>query len=430
MILDAPVQPQSLEAEENVLGAMMMSAGAIRAVSEILQPSDFFRASHGMIYAAIVDMHAADIGVDCVTVLNELGARGHLEAVGGKERVYEIAAIVPASANAKHYATIVRDLAVLRGLVRVGSEVYSLGMDRPEPDVDALLTRAEELVMGIRPLQKEKRQVVFTAGDVVAKFREKMAQPVDDSGIPTPFPSILRPLKGGRLYVMAGYTADGKTAAALQFLAESCRTNYRTDIASIEMSHEDLTDRLVAQFGIPHHMCVSGQISPEFAGLAEQALGEISGWDFEIYDDESVDVAALRRHLRRRRPHMLIVDHLHRFEWKERRDLELIVRNLTNLAREFEIPILLLAQLRRAGDWKDPFPRPSLSQLKESSVIEQEAFAVWFIWRKRDEFVQPTPETEFLIAKNRGGPLSWSRLAFKPQFVRFDSTGISGAMTS
>src|SRR6266571_734046 len=142
----APVPPQNLEAEESVLGAMLLSPGAIDAVGEILRPSDFYRESHQKIYKAAVDLYAQGEPVDAITLVDALEERGSLEDVGGRVRVHELAALVPASANAGHYARIVREMATLRGLIRAGSEIARLGMDREGDEATELVDRAEQII--------------------------------------------------------------------------------------------------------------------------------------------------------------------------------------------------------------------------------------------------------------------------------------------
>src|SRR5205823_1171295 len=142
----APVPPQNLDAEESVLGAMMLSPGAIGAVSEALSATDFYRESHAKIYRAALTLYGRGEPVDAITLVDELERRGELEAVGGKVRVHELAALVPAAANAGHYARIVREMATLRGLVRAGSEIARLGMDREGDDATELVDRAEQII--------------------------------------------------------------------------------------------------------------------------------------------------------------------------------------------------------------------------------------------------------------------------------------------
>src|ERR671939_2032942 len=144
----APVPPQNLEAEESVLGAMMLSPGAIGAVSEVLDASDFYRASHGKIYRAALALYAKGEPVDAITLVDELEERGELDEIGGRVRIHELAALVPASGNAGHYARIVREMATLRGLIRAGGEISTLGWERPGEATD-LVDRAEQIVFDL-----------------------------------------------------------------------------------------------------------------------------------------------------------------------------------------------------------------------------------------------------------------------------------------
>lgn len=415
------VPPQNLEAEESILGAMLMSPNAILAVSDILEPEDFYRESHGRIYRAALDLYAKGDPVDAVTLANALEGRGQIEGIGGKVRIHELARLVPASANAKHYAAIVKQAAVRRQAINVGHQIAELGWEGHED----IAGRAEEAILTLAP--HTQHETVYDAKACVEGFRHKMesAKIIETEGIPAPWDFLGR-LRGSRLYVLAGYTSHGKSAAAVQFVQPACEAGEKVVFVTNEMSEPDLTARLISTFGVPHHMCDSGQIEGEYRATVESALSQIEEWDYRVVDDESVDLKALRGHVRLQQPGLLIIDHLHRFDWKERRDLERTVRGITNLAREFDIPVLLLAQLSRTGDWKNPFPRPSLPQLRETAILEQEAWAVWFIWRKTDEFHQPTSESELMISKNRGGMLCAARGEFENQFVRFGKFRVTG----
>lgn len=416
------VPPQALEAEESVLGAMMMSVNAIGAVSDILEPEDFYRDTHGRIYRTALEMYGKGEPVDAITLIDGLDRRNLLEDIGGRVRIHELARLVPSSANVKHYAGIVKDAAQRRGLIQAGMGISQLGWDGGEE----LIERAEEMVMALAP--HTGHETVYTAKDCVERFRLKIesSKIIETQGIPSPWPFLGR-LKGSRLYVLAGYTSHGKSAAAVQFIQPACEAGEKVVFVTNEMSEPDLTARLISTFGVPHHQCESGQIEGHYRSTVDSALSQIEEWDYRVVDDESVDLKALRRHVRIQRPGLLIIDHLHRFDWEDRRDLERTIKGITNLAREFDIPVLLLAQLSRTGDWKNPFPRPSLPQLRETAILEQEAWCVWFVWRKTDEFHQPGTEAELLISKNRGGQLDWKRMEFEPQYVRFAEAALSMA---
>jgi replicative DNA helicase len=424
------VLPQNPEAEQSVLGAMMISGGAIDAVTDVLDPADFYLESHGLIFHAASQIHGRGEPVDPITLVAELERTGQIGNVGGKVRVHEIARLVPTSSNAKHYAEIVKDKSTARGLIRAGMEITRLGQEESQRGVE----RAEELVSKLAP-QHTNHSTVFTAEQVATGFREKMAEAhnfmgEETIGVPAPW-SFLRPLRASRLYTLAGYTSDGKSASALQFFSTACIAQARPMLVTNEMSEEDLTSRLISQAGVPHHMCDSGIVDARYRPVMESRLGEIEGWDFRLVDDESIGLKGIRRQVKLYRPGFLIVDHLHQFGWTERRELEMLILGFRSLAREYEIPVLLLAQLNRSGDYKEPFPRPSLPRLKETSMLEQASDTVWFVWRPRDEYYQPGEHTEFLVAKNRGGSLevepgmNYANMKFVPQFVRFDEKGQS-----
>ena len=427
---DAPVvvtqaPPQNLEAEESVLGALMISDNVLPVVSDVLEPQDFYRDSHAKIYQAALGLYARSEPVDAITLVSELEQKGELELIGGKVRVYELARLVPATANVKHYAEIVREKATQRGLITAGHEIAQLGWEGVEDAVE----KADEIVQELAP-RHTQHTTVYTSGDVVAGFRKKLADSriLDTSGVPAPWAFLPR-LKGSRLYVLAGYTADGKTAAGLQFFSSSCESGAKTMLVTNEMSESDLTARLVSQAGVPHHMCESGQVDSEYRPIVESRLAQIEGWDFHLIDDEGIDLKGLRRQVKVRQPEFLIVDHLHRFKWKERRELEETVVGITDLAKEYEIPILLLAQLNRSN-WQDPFPRPSLVRLRETAILEQEAWVVWFVWRPRDNNHEPGEHAEYITAKNRSGPLSFENMNFVPEYVRFDEKPKSVSLVS
>lgn len=417
---EAPQPPHNLEAEENVLGAMLISQSACEKALDILEGREFYRDTHREIFEAAKAVYERSAGVDVVTVLNELrdpAVRDHLT---------ELSAMVPAASNVGHWAEIVRETWLARGLVRTGMELQKLGYER-EGSIEELIGRADTAVLELSAHLERKRDTVFTGEQLVESYRYKMAHPEDENdGVPGPFPFIA-PMKGSRLYVLGGYQADGKTALSLQFLRSACEAGKRVGFLSIEMGRSDLTDRLISTFGIPYQDVRLGRVAPERMEHLEHALKQIEAWDFEVIDDEQVDPASVRRTQRRGKYDLLIIDHLHRVPVNpryQREELEAAVRKITNVAREFDVPILLLAQLSR-GDMRDPFPRPTMSSLRGSGMIEAEAAMVWFVWRKRDKQQTPTTEAEFVIAKNRHGPLGWQHIWFQPTQVRFrwDNTG-------
>jgi len=420
---EALTPPHNLDAEESVLGAMMLSPHAVEACMDVLEGREFYRPSHGRIFKAAVAVYSKGQPVDPITVADELERDGGLKHVeGGIERIHELNALVPAASNAKHYATIVRETWLARGLVKAGMELTRLGYER-SGSIEEVFAEADAKVIELQGYLERRRDSVFNGKQLAEDFLERLSNPEEAlAGVQPPF-TFLSPLKGGRLYVLGGYQADGKTALAMQFLRAACEGGARVGFHSIEMSRTDLTDRLIAQMGVPYEQVRDKEISDTYREKLNEALVSIAEWDWEIIDDEAVDPSVIRRSQRRGRYDLLIVDHLHRIPIKDpkydRQELEKAVRQITNIAREFEIPVLLLAQLSRSGDKKDPFPRPTMADLRGSAMIEAEASAVWFVWRKRDKQHQPGSEAEFIIAKNRHGQLGWQHLWFHGRQVRF-----------
>lgn len=768
------VPPQNLEAEESVLGAMMISPNAINACIDVLEPdgaAKFYRESHARIYRCAIELAAGGKPVDAITLIDALELRGELDSVGGRVRLHELAALVPASANVRHYASIVRENWVLRALIVTGGEIARLGWERPD-DADVLLAQVEELVSGVRSRLQRERELTMTMYEAAeyldAKFRDP---PGEGFGIPTPW-SFMPSFHGGRLYVLGGYQADGKGLAlntvlptpagwttmgdvrvgdrllddlgqpcTVEFVSQThrlrcfdvefsdgsvircdeqhlwltedaqeraslsrrvrrsrkggsyavtqktrepqCRTadeilatlkvgdqwnhavlatrplnlerqhlpiapytlgawlgdgtsrssnitpagpegidcirqdgevvslkstagtgrantycihdlakrlraldllgnkhvppvylrasyeqrlallqglmdtdgyvsrrgqceftNTRIELAeavyelvvslgivttiregaatldgrvtgpkwrvcfttglpvfrlrrklarqharsqatkphrkivavrrveivstrcltvdspshlflagramipthntvqgahffrhavsagvptsfiTLEMSMEDLVERLAANMGLPAKRVQAGRLLEEQKPAAARIIGDMAKWGAtgRIVDAPAADVATIRRHVKLAKPKFVIVDHLQQFHLRaeyERQDLEAVVRGLWQVAREFDIAILLLAQLSRSGDKKNPYPRPTMANLRGSGMIEALAWCVFFVWRTRDERNLATDKSEFIFAKNRSGPTGIRDLVFHDRETRF-----------
>lgn len=414
------IAPQNLEAEERVLGAMMLSDKAVERSLEVLEPDGdrkFYRRSHGHIYTAARSLHLSAKPVEPVTVIPELERLGWLEEAGGKARIHELAAIVPAAGNVKHYAELVREEWARRGVLRALEASRKTLLDGAA-STDALAIAEREL-LGVHSTIELGRNAVFTGFEVARRFEEAVANPpAEDAGIPGPWHFCPR-LMAGRVYVLAGYTAHGKTAVAIQYLRAACEAGASVGYVSLEMSADDLAERMVTAFGVGYKAAQRRIIPTHYQEPYRRALSALGGWKMTILDDPGADATAIHRYARTGGYDLLIIDHLHRFDWQERRQLEREIRAITNTARTLGVPVLLLAQLSRAHG-QQPFPRPTLASLRETSIIEQEAWAVFFVWRKHDEKALPTTEAEFITAKNRSGPVVAHELRFVPHEVRYE----------
>jgi replicative DNA helicase len=424
-VLDsAPVPPQNLEAEESVLGAMMLSPGAIGAVSEILDAGDFYRESHAKVYRGALALYAKGEPVDAITLTDELEERGELEAVGGRVRLHELAALVPATANASHYARIVRETATLRGLIRAGGEISRLGWDRPGEAVD-LVDQAEQIVFD---LSQQRVSGEFTHIDQLLKESfERITQlyeaGVDVTGTPSGYRDLDRLTSGfqpGNLIIIAARPSMGKSALALCMAANiAVRQNIPVGMFTLEMSKSEVTQRLR-----------TGRLAPDDWPRLTAACDRLMKAPIYVDDTGSINMMEIRsksRRLKSRHPDLglIVVDYLQLMSSAgsaENRVQEVsqISRSLKILARDLEVPIVALSQLSRAVEQRTD-KRPILSDLRESGSIEQDADLVAFIYR--DEYYNDESDqqglAEVILAKHRNGPTDAMKLSFLKRYAKF-----------
>jgi replicative DNA helicase len=430
-----PVPPQNLEAEESVLGAMMLSPGAIAAVSEILDPSDFYYERHGKIYRAALALDARGEPVDAITLTNYLESTSEIEAIGGRTRIHELAALVPASANAAHYAKIVHETATFRGLIQAGAEISRLGWERPG-EADELVDRAGQLVFDVAQSRissefVEMRELLTESFQRVTKLYESGEQ---ITGTPSGFPGIDRITSGfqdGNLVIVAGRPSMGKSALAAGIIA-NLAVRYDTPVAlfTIEMSRAEMTQRLMAiESTVELQRIRNGQLAPADWPRLTQACNRLERAPVFVDDNGSITMPELRAKARRvkaRHPNLglIVVDYLQLMasgptEYKVA-EVGLISRGLKVLARELEIPVLALSQLNRGVEQREN-KRPMLSDLRESGALEQDADVVIFVYRD-EVYNKDTAEqgiAELIVAKHRNGPTDTTKLAFMKRYARF-----------
>lgn len=393
------------EAEEHVVGAMLVSRIAIEDAAEVLEPRGhrkFWRRSHGLLYQAMVSMDGDGQVIDPVTVCAFLEAQGMLSEVeGGKERVQELASWVIVTSNASHHAKIVREQWARREIAN------TLKIETEGVSADVLLEQVEQAVMDVRlRVETGGRQAGASMYELSESLEERVKNPPREEGVPGPF-SFVKPLTGGRLYIVGGYTGDGKTVIGTQYAKAAAKRGLSVGFFSIEMSKEQLFDRIIASFGIPLSQVESGRIHERYRDQYREAVKEVSGWRLDIHDDRAGNSVSFLRAQRLRHYDLIVIDHLHEITLEGKQDyrslLEQEVHRITSLARSENVPVLLLAQLSRRVQGR-PFLMPNLTMLRESGRIEQEAHMVCFVWRERDQNDQPLPESWFIVAKNRSGP--------------------------
>ena len=432
----APIPPQNLDAEESVLGAMMLSSGAIGAVSEFVDAADFYRESHGHIYRAVLGLYARGEPVDAITVVDELDRLGHLEEVGGQERVTELAALVPAASNAAHYARIVHEMATLRGLIRAGNDIARLGFDRPGETVE-LVDRAEQIVF---ELSQQRVSGEFThIDDLLKESFERitllMEAGTDITGTPSGFRDLDRLTSGfqpGNLVIVAARPSMGKSALALCMAANvSVRHEQPVALFTLEMSKAEVTQRLMCAEGkVESQRLRTGKLATDDWPRLTAACSKLTKAPIYVDDTGSITMMEIRSKLRRlkmREPSLglVIVDYLQLMTsgtTVENRVQEVsqISRALKVLARDLDVPIVALSQLSRAVEQRHD-KRPILSDLRESGSIEQDADLVMFVYR--DEYYNEETDqqglAEIILAKHRNGPTGTERLSFLKRYAKF-----------
>jgi replicative DNA helicase len=433
------VPPQNLDAEESVLGAMMLSPAAIAAVSDVLSPDgrEYYRESHAKVYRAALSLYAKGEPVDAITLVDELDERGELEDVGGKVRIHELAALVPASANAGHYAQIVKEAATLRGLIRVGGEIARLGWERPG-ETPELVDRAEQILFD---LSQEKATSEFSHIETLLKESfERITQlyesGADVTGVPSGFRDLDRITSGfqeGNLVVIAARPSMGKSALGLGVAANlSVRKNVPVALFTLEMSKSEVTQRLMcSEAKVESQRLRTGKLSADDWPRLTAACDKLAKAPMYVDDTGSITMMEIRskaRRLKSRHPDLglIIVDYLQLMTsgtTVENRVQEVsqISRSLKVLARDLDVPIVALSQLSRAVEQRHD-KRPILSDLRESGSIEQDADIVMFIYR--DEYYNAEESdqqglAEVIVAKHRNGPTDTVKLSFLKRYAKF-----------
>ena len=433
----ALVPPQNLEAEESVLGAMLLSETAIGAVTEILDASDFYRGSHGAIYRAMLGLWAKGEPVDAITLANELEERGELEQVGGSSRVAELAALVPAAANVDHYAQIVKEAATLRALIRAGQEITRLGQERIGETTE-LVDRAEQIVFDLS--QERIRGDFAHIGPLLTESFERITKlyeaGAEVTGIPCGFRDLDRLTSGlqpGNLVILAARPSMGKSALAL-CIAANLGVRFQTPVAlfTLEMSKSEVTQRLMcSEAKVESNRVRSGKLTQEDWPRLTAACDKLMKAPIYVDDTGSITMMELRskaRRLKAREPAlgMIIVDYLQLMTSgasAENRvpEVSQISRNLKVLARDLDVPILALSQLSRAVEQRHD-KRPILSDLRESGSIEPDADLVLFVYR--DEYYNGEESesqgvAELILAKHRNGPTGAVKLSWLRRYAKF-----------
>lgn len=432
---DPKLPPQNLEAEQSVLGAILLDNASMAKAMEILTEDDFYRTAHRKIYTAMLDLSEHGEVIDQITLTEHLKIKGELESVGGSAYLAELVQVVPTAANIKYHCRIVRDKALLRGLISTSTEVISRGYDGTA-SVDDLLDYAERSVFSLaqgklgRSFSRLK-DIIKESLDLVDTLH-KRGKAV--TGVPTGFhdlDELTAGLQPSDLVVIAGRPSMGKTSLALGIAQHAAiKHNQKVGIFSLEMSKEQLVLRMLSsEASVDSHRLRIGKLQKEDWWRLAEAAGRLEQAPIFIDDTGALTVQQMRGKARRLKAEngldLLVVDYLQLMQGRsdaESRQQEIsdISRSLKALAKELNVPVVALSQLSRAVESRKP-PIPMLADLRESGAIEQDADVVVFIYR--DEVYNPDSEekgiAQIMVKKHRNGPTGDVKLTFLDKFAKF-----------
>lgn len=429
------ILPHSIEAEQSVVGAMIMDREAIVVASELITGDDFYNKQYGILFEAMVELHDEGSPVDLVTLQNRLREKDVPPEISSLEFVRELITAVPTSANIKYYANIVAEKSTLRKLIRLNEEIANTCYAGKEP-LEVILEETEKKVFNL--VQRRNTEEFVPIRQVVMNAIEKIELAAKNkgavTGIPTGFLDLdyrTAGMQPSDLVLIAARPSMGKTAFVLNIAQHvAFKENQTVAIFSLEMSKEQLVNRLFSlESRVDAQHLRTGSLSDaEWESLIESA-GVIGKSNLIIDDTPGISIAELRSKCRKYKLEhdlkMIIIDYLQLMSGSGRSDsrqqeISDISRSLKALARELSVPVMALSQLSRAVEQR-PDHRPMLSDLRESGAIEQDADVVMFIYR--DDYYNKDTElkgiAEIIIAKQRNGPIGTINLVWLPEYTKF-----------
>jgi replicative DNA helicase len=433
--------PHDIAAEQCVLGGMLLSRDAISDVIETIQPRDHYRPAHQIVHEVILDLYGRGEPADAVTVAAELTRRSELSRVGGADYLHTLIASVPTAANAGYYARIVRERAILRRLVEVGTRIVQLGYSG-DGDADELVDRAEAEVYGVtdRRVSEDYAPLSEIMPGALDEIEAISSRDGSLTGVPTGFAdldALTNGLHPGQMIVIAARPAIGKSTLALDLArAAAVHASQATVIFSLEMSRNEITMRLLsAEARVALHSMRTGQLSDDDWSRLARRMSEVA--DAPLYIDDSpnmsmMEIRAKCRRLKQRHDlKLVIIDYLQLMSSPKRvenrqQEVSELSRSLKLLAKELGVPVVALSQLNRGPEQRTD-KRPMLSDLRESGSIEQDSDMVILLHRE-DAYERESPragEADFIVAKHRNGPTTTVTVAFQGHYSRFIDMAVS-----
>jgi replicative DNA helicase len=426
--------PQNIEAEEAILGALLIDPEALFRVAPFLKADDFYIQKNAWIYDAILALHERREPVDFVTLCDELERKEQLEEIGGAAYITRLINAVPSAIHAEAYGHIVENAAIRRRLINAATEIAQLAYQEDE-DVDQTVDRAEQALFNVS--QRRITRDLAPIQEVIRSYYDRIeylyAHQGEPLGVPTGFIDIDRLLGGMQrsdFIIVAARPSVGKTSLCLSFARNAARHGQHTAIFSLEMSSEQIVQRMVsAETGIDAQRLRLGNLNEDEWPLFVQAIGKLS--EHPIYIDDTPSISVLQLRTKARRLHaehgldLILVDYLQLMSGDTRSDnrvqeVSYISRSLKAIARELDVPVVAASQLSRAVEQRTD-KRPILADLRESGSLEQDADVVVFIYR--DELYNPDTDkqhiADIIVAKHRNGPTGTVQLFFRNRLAQF-----------
>jgi replicative DNA helicase len=427
--------PHDLAAEQCVLGGMMLSKDAISDVLDVIKPHDYYRPAHQIVHDVILDLYGRGEPADAVTVAAELTRNGDIARVGGAPYLHTLIASVPTAANAGYYARIVRERAILRRLVEVGTRIVQLGY-AGDGDADELVDRAEAEIYGVtdRRISEDYLPLAEIMPGALDEIEAISSRGGTLAGVPTGFAdldALTNGLHPGQMVVIAARPAMGKSALALDIArAASVKAGLTSVLFSLEMSRNEITMRLLsAEARVPLHAMRTGQLGEDDWTRLARRMSEVVDAPLFIDDSPNMSMVEIRSKCRRLKQRndlkLVIVDYLQLMSSPKRvenrqQEVSELSRSLKLLAKELQVPVVALAQLNRGPELRTD-KRPLLADLRESGSIEQDSDVVILLHRE-DAYERESPragEADLIVAKHRNGPTATVTVAFQGHYSRF-----------
>ncbi|WJZ03922.1 replicative DNA helicase [Corynebacterium freiburgense] len=429
--------PHDNEAEQGVLGAMLLSPSAITDIIETLTPEDFYRPAHQLIYKAILDLFSDNKEVDAVIVAGRLDRHNDLERIGGAPYLHTLVQVVPTAANARYYAEIVAEKAVLRRLVDAGTRIVQLGYEGTEgAEVETVVDMAQQEVFAIA--QKRTTEDYSILADILQPTMDELDKIAAEGGLATGIPTgfadldhLTNGFHGGQMIIVAARPGVGKSTIALDFMRScSIKSGKASVIFSLEMSKVEIMFRLLsAETSIKLSDMRGGRMSDEdWARLATRA-GEIEEAPLFIDDSPNLTMMEIRSKSRRLKQQydlqMIVVDYLQLMSSGKRvesrqQEVSEFSRQLKLLAKELDVPLIAISQLNRGPESRTD-KKPQVADLRESGSLEQDADMVMLLYRpdSQDQDSERLGEADIILAKHRGGPIGTVPVAHQLHYSRF-----------